>query len=261
MNKTTFKGILAAILFAVLTLGPGNVCHAQSENITEIIDGLQSNLPISLGSIGEITDIAISDGNLLLTCSVNEEFVDIPALQKDPSLINANMKQWMAGSSVETDYIFDELGSAGLGLKVLYIGKTSGERVSYELSNSEIKDRKALTADYNPKKTLDLQIAMAKAQLSSTEGEGIICTDIVRKGKYVIYYYLCDESTYDIKLMKKILPTLKAMAINEVNSNDIAITQFRRSCRNAGVGIAYYYIGKKTGKTAKVQIPLKDLRY
>ena len=260
MIRTTIKNLLAVILLSVFTFGTGTFCYGQSESITEIIDGLQSNLPISLGSIGEITDISISDGKLLLTCSVNEEFVDIPALQKDPSLINANMKQWLAGSSAETDFIFDELGSAGLGLKVLYIGKTSGERVSYELSNSEIKDRKTLTADYNPKKTLDLQIAMAKAQLSSTEGEGITCTDIVRKGKYVIYYYLCDESTYDIKLMKKILPTLKAMAVNEVNSNDVAITQFRRSCKNAGVGIAYYYIGKKSGKTAKVRIPLKDLR-
>lgn len=260
MIKTTIKKLLTVILLSVLTFGTGTYCYGQSESITEIIEGLQSNLPISLGSMGEITDVSVSGGMLLLTCSVNEDFVDVPALQKDPSLINANVKQWLAGSSSETEMIFNELGAAGLGLKVQYIGKTSGERVSYELSNSEIKDRKALVADYNPKKTLDLQIEIAKGELTSTEEDGLACTDIARKGKYVIYYFLCDESAYDMKLMKKIQPMLKSIAIKEVNSNDIAISQFRRSCKDAGVGIAYYYTGKTSGKTVKVLIPLKELK-
>ena len=38
------------------------------------------------------------------------------------------------------------------------------------------------------------------------------------------------------------------------------MSELRRACKEAGVGIAYYYVGKKSGKIAKALIPLKDLK-
>lgn len=46
----------------------------------------------------------------------------------------------------------------------------------------------------------------------------------------------------------------------EVNSDDYLMSELRRACKEAGVGIAYYYVGKKSGKIAKALIPLKDLK-
>ena len=51
MRTPPLKGLLAAILFAMLTLGPGNVCHAQSETLTDVIESLQDNLPISMKAL------------------------------------------------------------------------------------------------------------------------------------------------------------------------------------------------------------------
>ena len=89
----------------------------------------------------------------------------------------------------------------------------------------------------------------------------MICTKVVRKGKYVVYYFSCDEASLDMKLLKKLQPTMRVMALTSLNSDeDASITQLRRSCKRANVGIAYYYIGSKSGKTVKVLIPAKELR-
>lgn len=261
MRTPPLKGLLAVILFAVLTLGSGNVCHAQSETLTDVIKSLQENLPISMGWMGEITGISINDGNLLLTCSVDESVIDISKLQKEPDLMKTNMLQWLSGSNYQYGFFFDALTEEDLGLKVLYIGKTSGDSVSCELTTAEIKKRDSFAKNYDPMKHLDLQLQQVNAQMPMKEDEGLTCTKVARKGKYVVYYFLCDEPEYDMKLMKKIQPTMYALALNGLNSDDVSITQFRRLCIEAKVGIAYYYIGKKSGKTAKVKIPHKDLRY
>ena len=260
MRTPPLKGLLAAILFAMLTLGPGNVCHAQSETLTDVIESLQDNLPISMGLMGEITGISISDDKLLLTCSVDESVIDIPKLKEEPDLIKNNLLQWLSGSNSQYGFFFDALSKENLGMKVLYIGKTSGDSVSGELTPDEIKNREIFAKNYDPVKHLDLQIQQANAQMPMSEDEGLTCTKVAKKGKYVVYYFLCDEPSYDMKLMKKIQPTMYALALNEVNSNEASITQFRRICIEAKVGIAYYYIGKKSGKTVKIRIPVKELR-
>jgi hypothetical protein len=261
MKKRTIIRLLAAIVLFVLTPCAENFCYGQNKSFAEIIEELQSDLPIQLGSLGEITGVSISEGNLLMICNANEDVVDIPTLQKDPDLMKTNLKQWMAGSNSDFGIFFDNLTLEGLGLKVLYIGKESGDSASCVLTNDEIRERESLMADYDPKKFLDEQIRIANEQLSSEKDEGIYCTKIVRKGKYVVYYFLCKEPEFDMKLMKKIRSTMHTMALESLNSDkDVSITEFRRSCKNANVGIAYYYIGEKSGITVKILVPANELR-
>lgn len=254
--------IIAAIILSALFIGGGNACYGQSKNINDVVKEFQSELPLSLGTMGEITSFSISDGNLFMECRVNEEVVDIPSLKKNPSLMKESMKQWMLTPNSGYSFMLDALEEAGLGLKVLYIGKESGERVSCELTSTEIKGRSAHLSDYDPQKLLNLQIELASAQLTQKDLEDsdeIVCTKIYRKGKYVIYEYIADETT--IEALKMIKPAvLKSLTLDELNSDDVTLSQFRRICKNAGVGIAYYYIGKKSGKKIKLLFPAKELK-
>ena len=259
MKRTTLKSLIAAIILSVFCLGNWNACDAQT--LTEVVETLHESLPISLGQMGEITSISVSGGNLLMECSVDDDVVDIPGLKSQPELMKENMRQWLLGGDSQYGMFFDAISNEGLGLKIQYTGKKTGNQVSCELTNAEIKDRKAHLSEYNPKKQLDFQIEAANKQLPTDEGEGLICTKVVRKGKYVVYYFSCDEATVDMNLMKKLRPTMHAMSLASLNSDeDVSISQFRRSCKRANVGVAYYYIGNKSGKTVKVLIPAKELR-
>lgn len=258
MKKTTIQHLLAAIILSALFIGGGNACYGQSKNINDVVKEFQSELPLSLGTMGEITSFSISDGNLFMECRVNEDVVDIPSLQNNPSLMKENMRQWLLTPNPQYDVFFDALEDAGLGLKILYIGKESGERVSCELTSTDIKERAAHLSDYDPEKLLDLQIQMANAQLSLENDDEIVCTKIYRKGKYVVYQFLVDDST--LKTILEVKSVMKDIALNELNSDDVTLSQFRRICKNAGVGIAYYYIGKKSGKKIKLLFPAKELK-
>ena len=259
MKRTTLKSLIAAIILSVFCLGNWNACDAQT--LTEVVETLHESLPISLGQMGEITSISVSGGNLLMECSVDDDVVDIPGLKSQPELMKENMRQWLLGGDSQYGMFFDAISNEGLGLKIQYTGKKTGDQVSCELTNAEIKDRKAHLSEYDPKKQLDFQIEAANTQLPTDEGECLICTKVVRKGKYVVYYFSCDEASLDMKLLKKLRPTMHAMSLASLNSDeDVSISQFRRSCKRANVGIAYYYIGSKSGKTVKVLIPAKELR-
>ena len=78
---------------------------------------------------------------------------------------------------------------------------------------------------------LELMISETNKNLPAEYDEGMINTKMVREGKYVVYYYVCDEDLYDIDLMNKNLPTMKSMMIDELNSDDTLISMFREICK------------------------------
>lgn len=107
---------------------------------------------------------------------------------------------------------------------------------------------------------LELMISETNKNLPAEYDEGMINTKLVREGKYIVYYYVCDEDLYDIDLMNQNLPTMKSMVLEELNSDDVLISMFREICKNAGVGIGYVYVGNKSGKKASQYIPVSLLK-
>lgn len=107
---------------------------------------------------------------------------------------------------------------------------------------------------------LDLIVSATNKQLPQDYGNGMVNTKLVVEGNYLVYYYMCDEPKYDIDLMSKNIPLYKNTIMAEVNSDGYLMSELRRTCKEAGVGIAYYYVGKNSGKIAKVLIPVKDLK-
>lgn len=107
---------------------------------------------------------------------------------------------------------------------------------------------------------LELMISETNKSLPAEYGEGMINTKLVREGKYVVYYYMCDEDIYDIDLMNKNLPAMKDMVLEELNSDNVFLSMFREVCKNAGVGVGYVYVGNRSGKKASCYIPASQLK-
>ena len=107
---------------------------------------------------------------------------------------------------------------------------------------------------------LELMISETNKTLPTEYAEGMVNTKLVREGNYVVYYYVCDEDLYDIDLMNKNLPDYKDDVLEELNSDEVFISMFRDVCKNAGVGVGYVYVGKKSGKKASLYIPVSKLK-
>ena len=108
---------------------------------------------------------------------------------------------------------------------------------------------------------LDLIVATSNSLLPRDYyGNGMVNTKLVVEGNYLVYYYVCEEPKYDIDRMSQNIPLMKNAILAEINSDGYLISELRKACKEAGVGIAYYYVGKKSGKTAKILVPVKDLK-
>lgn len=107
---------------------------------------------------------------------------------------------------------------------------------------------------------LELMISATNQMLPQDYGNGMVNTKVVKEGNYLVYYYMCEEPGFDIDRMSNNIPMMKNAIMAEVNSSDYFMTELRRTCKNAGVGIGYYYVGKSSGKVAKVLIPVKELK-
>jgi hypothetical protein len=107
---------------------------------------------------------------------------------------------------------------------------------------------------------LELIISSTSRQLPMDYGNGMVNTKLVREGNYLVYYYVCDESKYDIDVMNTRIPSMKAQIKGDLNADGFLLEHLRSACKEAGCGIAYYYVGKKSGKIAKVLIPVSELK-
>lgn len=257
MKKTTMKGLLMAILFFACSMGSGHFCYGQTELLKSSIKEMKAMMPMSMGMVGNLTDIAITGKILVITATVDETLIDITALQNEPELVRANMQQMILNNDSGIQSLMEELKKSDMGIKLVYVGGTSGKTVSCTLSSEEVKHA---GSGSDPQKTLELQISLVNAQLPIDFGNGMVNTQVVREGNYVVYYFVCDEDIFDIDVMNKNIPLMRELILSEVNGDDLAMSMFRKMCKEAGCGMAYYYVGEKSGKIAKALVPVEDLK-
>ena len=121
------------------------------------------------------------------------------------------------------------------------------------------------TADYCFSQTkdtsyLELIVREGRKQLPMDYGVGMVITKIEIEKNYLAYYYTCDEQYYDIDKMNKNLPAYRNTVVSMINVDTDEMTLLRKACKEAKVGSAYYYIGKPSGKIAKIQVSVSELK-
>lgn len=94
-------------------------------------------------------------------------------------------------------------------------------------------------------------------------GNGLVNTKLeigrTKWGNYVVYIYDCDEDMIDIELLQN-NALMKEMLLEKNNTDNPATSYFRKTCKNAGFGIAYLYVGKTSGKVAEIFLPTDELK-
>ena len=249
----TLKTTLCMVLF-VTVLG----CNNASAQITEIIKEFNKQMPMSLGIMGEMTKVSVNGNYFEMTCSVNEDVVNLPALKNNPDLMHDNLVQMVTNSNIDgMDFIIGELVKSKLGMKMTYIGKTSRAQVTATLNANEIKQRSNQSSSKNPIELLDSQIRLTNIQLPMDLGNNMTLDRMVREKNYLVYYYSWTDDMVDLLNLSK--DEMKTEIKKSLKSDDPSFVMMKNMCKDAGIGMAFCYVGRETGKKCTIRVSYKEL--
>lgn len=216
--------------------------------------------PISLGEMGEISGITYEDNVVTFNYEMNEEYIDFDQIKANSTAMKENVIIFLQNSEGAIKNLIAEIKNDGAGLAMAYKGKQSGKTFTITLTPEEIASMsEASQADTEPASALDALLKNANMQLPREDAQGMITEKIVVEGDYVVSMIKVDEEIYSIadlnagkELTKEILKeTLKGMG--PVVDHEMKVY------KNAGKGIAYKYIGNKSGEVYLIEIAASDL--
>lgn len=228
--------------------------------LQKMVESTNSECPISIGELGEATEISLEDGYVVFTYAINEAYADIDALSENPETIKSGVVSALVQSSKD---MFKLMKEEHAGLKLKYIGKTSKKTFTMELSPEEcvsILDSVEKGTSDSPLDILKNQIATTNVQCPMTVAEGMVIHELTLEGDYVVYYVNVDESMYDMEEMEANKYQSKIDIMSSLtDGSDPSVSHFIKSCTNADKGVAYKYIGSSSGKSFQINISKEEL--
>lgn len=231
--------------------------------LAQALDEVNENLPMSVGMVGDLTKFAIEGNDLVMELTVNESAVNIDALRSNPELMHELVVSMATNSSNPAlDVFLDLVDKADMGLKIVYVGKSSGKSVSSVLTSDEIKNRNVMDeSQRDPEELLAKQIEVTNLQMPMELGYGMVMVKFQREGDYIVTYCECDESIIPIDALKENVAAMKSSLKSTMTSyaSDPSVSELVRLCKDAGVGIKYKYIGKSSGKSVTVGLSADEL--
>ena len=231
--------------------------------LTQALAEVKKQLPMSMGAIGEMTRFDIEGDNVVMEARVNESYVNLDVLESHPELVRENMVTMMTNSSNPALGTFlGFIQDANMGMKLIYVGESSGKRISASMTSEEIKNIMASAGDQkDPDALLDKQIELTNIQTPMDMGAGMSLVRLAREGNYLVCYCECDETVVPISAIKESKREIKAGLRMTMSSNasDLSVRELVRMCKDAGVGINYNFKGKHSRESVTVGLSAAEL--
>lgn len=238
------------------------ICSCQKDSkLKRAVEEMNEECPIDMGTVGEMTSFEYKDGNVIMSYNVNEDIVNIDALQANPDLMRQTALTMFTNSEKGgTKNLLADMEEAGAGLTLQYTGIESGKTVSVTLTSEELAEAKeTANDDTDPDAVLEKEVEVTNAQMPMEAGSGITITSLVIEGDYVIYNCSVDESIVTVEDIQAGAEEAKASMKQALTTDDPANTLFIQMCKNAGKGIGYRYIGNQTSDECTITIDASEL--
>lgn len=239
-------------------------CNAQNST-QALIKEIRAVLPQPLGLMGDMTDVNVVDGNVEFTIRCNEDFMDLKSLQQEPDQMKLSLKQSMLAQKNDPNVklVIDELTKIGKGLTYKFIGAKSGTTIKVKLSADDLKEIKnSHTSLDDVESLLQMNVQNTNTQCPMDVGNGLVWTNTAIENNYVVYHYEADEDFISIDLLKANEDLVHQSLLDEAKAmkDDPTFKIFIKLCKQTDKGLAYRYIGNKTGNTAIILITADELK-
>lgn len=222
--------------------------------LKDAVEKLQRDLPMQINDFMSMDEISYENDVLEMVYGVDEDLIDIQALKANPKMLKQNAKLVVSNASGDFKTVVDQLVKEGAGMRVTYIGRDSGAKVSVTLSGDEL--RKSSEMDADPMELLQAQIDVTNAQMPMQADEATVLNKLTLEGNYVYYNYTIDEDKLSISVMKQNEASMRAYLKQLIDNPDPTATTFYDACRNAGYGIAHRYVGCYSGEVCEFKFNL-----
>lgn len=209
-------------------------------------------------------DFDESRKTFVVNCLIDENYMSVDRMMEHTDVL----KKWTILQAIKQSSSLQTFVNRGLGIDYVYSSNKYKRKLSYGLTNQELKDISngnytidgVKYTDLNINELmLDNQIEITRAQLPMTIENGIVLKNVSKNGNYINFNYICDESDYTIKQLRQIKSYLKSETIKGVDANDPSGKNFLQCCRWCNKELSYNYIGKQSGDTLKIIIDSNDI--
>lgn len=249
------------MLYVSLSLLIMITTSCQDVKLKVAIESANKQCPVEMGEFGKITSIVYDGQNVVYTFNVDEVYTNIKTLKEHPENLKSSMAIMFQNPTKDVKALLDLVIKCNAGLKMIYIGKDSGDKVECELTTEELKE--ILNTDISSSQSdltkLETQIEMANLQFPLKASEEITIEKMLLSNESVIYLCRVDEDAYDINLIKENHDAVKQGIIEELSSKSQPTQLFIKYCTNCNRNIVYRYIGNQSDTQYDVIVTVPEL--
>lgn len=198
MKRIVCNVLMLASVVLVLLSCDSNV--AKKTLLKNDVEKIQKELPVRLGSMGDLTTVTYEDDVVTLTYLLNEKLNDIDGLIKDTTLVKENF-QCMVARNNTFQKMIKEIADADASLVLNYKGKTSGKVASVTISKEEMAntDNFILTGTAAAEKLVANITRLERNRMPTDVGSGVKIVDAFWEGDNYVYLATLSKSLYTIE--------------------------------------------------------------
>lgn len=189
--------MLASVVLMLLSCDSNG---AKKTLLKNDVEKIQKELPVRLGSMGDLTTVTYEDDVVTLTYLLNEKLNDIDGLIKDTTLVKENF-QCMVARNNTFQKMIKEIADADASLVLNYKGKTSGKVASVTISKEEMAntDNFILTGTAAAEKLVANITRLERNRMPTDVGSGVKIVDAFWEGDNYVYLATLSKSLYTIE--------------------------------------------------------------
>ena len=189
--------MLASVVLMLLSCDSNG---AKKTLLKNDVEKIQKELPVRLGSMGDLTTVTYEDDVVTLTYLLNEKLNDIDGLIKDTTLVKENFQCMVARNNVFQKMV-KEIADADASLVLNYKGKTSGKVASVTISKEEMAntDSFILTGTAAAEKLVANITRLERNRMPTDVGSGVKIVDAFWEGDNYVYLATLSKSLYTIE--------------------------------------------------------------
>lgn len=153
------------------------------------------------------------------------------------------------------------LKSSNTGLRYLYTGSRSGERLNIEISPSEIESclNKTMSFTESRKKCISYEITLSNYQCPQDIGDGLTIDSLSIEKEALVYNISFDGGQGYIENLKANYEQVKADIRDGFNNVDFQTKSFMSYCNDAGLKfLNYRYVDNVTKKSMIVSFTISE---
>ena len=198
MKRIVCNVLMLASVVLVLLSCDSNV--AKKTLLKNDVEKIQKELPVRLGSMGDLTTVTYEDDVVTLTYLLNEKLNDIDGLIKDTTLVKENF-QCMVARNNAFQKMVKEIADADASLVLNYKGKTSGKVASVTICKEEMAntDNFILTGTAAAEKLVANITRLERNRMPTDVGSGVKIVDAFWEGDNYVYLATLSKSLYTIE--------------------------------------------------------------